>query len=83
MCDRLYIYNISINNVYKTLPEYHQAIIKKTISRIGQGMGEYSLRDLTCGTESKLDFENFNLKIKFYSMFSCMILLILDSVILQ
>ena len=53
----------TINNVYKTLPEYHQAIIKKTISRIGQGMGEYSLRDLTCGTESKLDFENFNLKI--------------------
>ena len=53
----------TINRVYKTLPEYHQEIIKETISRIGNGMGEYSLRDLTCGTESKMDFEKFNIKI--------------------
>jgi farnesyl-diphosphate farnesyltransferase len=52
-----------INRVYKTLPEYHQDIIKDTISRIGTGMGEYSLRDLTCGTDSKMDFESFNIKI--------------------
>ena len=52
-----------INNVYKTLPEYHQEIIKETISRIGHGMGEYSLRDLSCGTETKVDYETFNLKI--------------------
>ena len=52
-----------INNVFKTLPEYHQDIIKDTISRIGNGMGEYSLRDLSSGTENKMDFEKFNLKI--------------------
>jgi|TARA_B110000495_G_C23027727_1_gene611127 farnesyl-diphosphate farnesyltransferase len=58
------LYNIqTINNVFKTLPEYHQEIIEETIRRIGKGMGEYSLRDLSSGTEDKMDFEKYNLKL--------------------
>jgi len=53
----------TVNNVFKTLPEYHQDIIKETIQRIGRGMGEYSLRDLSSGTENKMDFEEYNLKL--------------------
>ena len=56
--------NIHIyNNVFKTLPEYHQEIIIETIKNIGNGMGEYSNRDLTSGTENKYDFEEYNIKI--------------------
>ncbi len=48
-----------INNVFKTIPEYHQDIVKKTIQKIGQGLAEYSMRDLTSGTEDRSDFEGY------------------------
>jgi farnesyl-diphosphate farnesyltransferase len=51
------------NNVFKTLPEYHQDIIIETIKNIGNGMGEYAGRNLTSGTENKYDFEEYNIKI--------------------
>jgi len=53
----------TINNVFKTLPEYHQEIMIETIQRIGSGMAEYSLRDLSSGTENKADFEEYNIKL--------------------
>tara|TARA_B100001287_G_C22671280_1_gene525398 strand:- start:1005 stop:2396 length:1392 start_codon:yes stop_codon:yes gene_type:complete len=56
--------NIKIyNNVFKTLPEYHQEIITNTIKNIGFGMADYAGRDLTSGTENKYDFEDYNIKI--------------------
>ena len=49
-----------INNIFKTLPEYHQEIIIETIKTIGEGMGEYSMVDLSSGTKDRVDFEKYN-----------------------
>jgi len=49
-----------INNIFNTLPEYHQEIIIETIKTIGEGMGDYSMVDLTSGTKDRLDFEKYN-----------------------
>ena len=49
-----------INNIFKTLPEYHQEIIIDTIKTIGEGMGEFSMTDLSCGTKDRMEFEKYN-----------------------
>ena len=53
----------TLNKVFKTLPQYHQEIIIETIQNIGEGLGEYALRNLSSGTENKADFEEYNFKI--------------------
>lgn len=49
-----------INNIFKTLPEYHQEIIRDTIKNIGEGMGDFAVRDLTSGTSNRQEFELYN-----------------------